>query len=181
MVLDMPGRWVHEGFDIISFGRSYWRLHKSKDAAWEVLGRSHRAVEHPWYPLFKALESLAPFPQSILAKTRHVRETDGPDKAEEFQVRVSHDYLDRWWDDLSQEERRRVAEVLRGALLDPQFLLKWADVDVIRGLVKVRYDLEYGYPDPIERWEPEPSLPRDYQNLKQFLEVRTVNDLLYEE
>lgn len=175
----MPPRWFHEGFDIVAFGRSYWRLHQRKDSPWRELGPDHRAVDHEWYPLFEALEALAPFPESVLAMTRRIRDAEGPEAAEEFQVRVCHDYLDRWWDDLPGAERIAVASILREVLLDPPLLLRWADVDVIRGLVKVTYGQEHGYHAPVERWENEPSLPEDYRNLRAYLELRSIDELLY--
>ncbi len=175
----MPPRWFHEGFDVVVFGRSYWRVHRFKDSPWEELGVHHRELRHDHYQMFRALEALAPIPESILFETRKIRETRGPEQAEEFQAHVQHDFLDRWWDELPPADRRDIAGAFMLVLLDPQLLLKIASIDVLRGLVKVRYGPEDGYPEVMERWEDEPSLPGDYARLRAYLESKTVNQLLY--
>ena len=57
-------------------------------------------------------------------------------------------------------------------------LREWAGVDVLRGLVKRTYDSDHAVLFPIERWEPEPSLPRDYQRLRAYITNKSIDALI---
>ncbi len=135
-------------------------------------------VNHEQLPIFRALGPLAPFPETLLAKTRDILNIDGADRAERFQAWVCHEFIDNWWCILSKYDRKVIAWTLREVLIDPAWLLEKADVDVIRGLVKRRYGPEHGYLESSERWEPEPTLPKDYQRLCAFLKSRIVEELI---
>jgi hypothetical protein len=175
----MPQRWFHEGVDIITWGRSYWRLHKKKDQAHETLGYRHRTIGHPWYQQFGRAWNLAePFPTSLLLRIEQIRRDRGGLAAEIHQAAIVHDYLDRLWDQTSQPDRVSMAEALRAVLLDTKFLLTWAAVDVVNGRIKVTYGPGEYLLFPIERWEPDPSLPRDHHRLVQYIRGRAVQHLI---
>jgi len=91
---------------------------------------------------------------------------------------IVHAYFNRMWDQLSKPDRESMAESLREVLLDIDFLISWADVDVVRGLIKVTYGPQEGFLFPVERWEAEPSLPHDYVRLARYIRGRPVERLI---
>jgi hypothetical protein len=107
-----------------------------------------------------------------------VLNSKGPDNAEETQAWYSHDYWDKIWDDSSYDKRKYIAGFFKELLLNPQILKDWAEVDVLSGKVKVVYDTSYGYEKTIEVWETEPTLKRDYEHLRNFVESKTLDELL---
>ena len=174
----MPNRWFHESVDICTWGKSYWWIHKSKDAAYRTLGRRHREVGHPWYRRFQIDWTLDnPFPRTLQTKTRQIMTSRGGDAAERFQAAVTHDYFDRWWNPLTRSDRIQIAEGFRRLMLEPDTLREWAGVDVIRGLVKRSRDVEQGLLlNPT--WELETSLPSTYQRLRSYLVRTPISDLV---
>jgi len=103
----MPSAWVHAAINIIAYGRPYFDLHKEKDKAHETLGPNHRIVNHEWYQDYgKFWDYHDPFPTSLKEFIRIFGIKEGADKAEELMAWVDHDYIDRIWDDLSDQERR---------------------------------------------------------------------------
>ena len=128
----MAPRWIHEFFDILTFGRSYWRMHKKIDKAHENLGWEHRKVEHEYYEIFKhrsVSEFLANIPQ-LTNSAKNVYEG----------VKLAHCLVDRMWDELNQEERRGWAYVFRRMILEedrvkciPRY---WEDCQKLRNHIK---------------------------------------------
>ena len=110
-------------------------------------------------------------------KTQRVKEKHGPKQAETFQASITHDYFDRLWDEFPAEYRRAVAEAFRQILLDPEFLRNWAGVNVVDGLVKLRYGLTEGQLFEFDRWEREPTLVRDYKKLRAYVETKSIEEL----
>ncbi len=166
----MPNRWFHEALDIAVWGKSYWSLHRRKDAAYRTLGPKHRAVGHGWYSRLNQDWTFDnPFPEMVLARTRQIRTSHGPDAAEKYQAAVTHDYFDALWDTFRRADRARVAECVRQLILDPNVLREWVGVDVMRGLVKRSRGLEHGLLFPVDAWEREPGLPRAYQHLRAYI------------
>lgn len=175
----MPNRWFHEALDIVVWGKSYWPLHRAKDAAYSVLGPKHRAVGHAWYSRLNRDWTFAhPFPEMVLARTRQIRTARGPDAAERYQAAVTHDYFDAVWDTFCRADRERAAECVRQLILSPSVLREWAGVDVVRGLVKRTYGPEHGLLFPLDTWEAEPSLPHAYQHLRAYIMNKSVDNLI---
>lgn len=175
----MPNRWIHETIDIISFGRSYWELHKEKDAPYKYLGKNHRGFYHEWYQSYGIeWDFNEPFPPKLKAFFTAVLDSKGPDNAEETQAWCSHDYWDKIWDDSSYDKRKYIAVFFKWLLLNPQILKDWAGVDVLLGKVKVVYGKNYGYEKTTDVWETEPTLKRDYEHLRNFVELKTLDELL---
>lgn len=175
----MPRRWLHESFDIVVWGDSYWQLHKRKDAAYKTLGLKHRVVGHPWYSRFKRDWTFEdPFPETVLARTRRIRITQGAAAAEKYQAALTHDYLDRLWDTFDRTDRIQVAESIRQLILNTKMLRDWAGVDVVRGLVKRVHGSEEGLLFPLDTWEPASRLARAYERLRTYVLNRNIDDLI---
>lgn len=108
----MAPRWIHEFFDILTFGRSYWMMHKKIDKAYETLKWEHRKVEHEYYLMFKqrsVTEFLVNIPQ-LASSAKNVYEG----------VKLAHCLVDRMWDELSPEEREGWACVFHRMILEEQ-------------------------------------------------------------
>lgn len=177
----MPPRWIHETVDLIAFGRSYWRLHQWKDAPARECGVEHRRRRHGWYQRFpRDWDHAEPFPSLVLHQIGEVGRRRGAERAEEFQAFITHDYLDRIWDELKHIEREQVAAELREALLDTEWLLSVAGVDTATGRIKVRRSQDDGFDPPLETWDFVPTLRRDYVNIKSWVESRSLATLLYQ-
>jgi hypothetical protein len=175
----MPNRWLHESIDLIVLGKSFWQLHRAKDSASRTHGVKHRSVGHPWYSRFPREWTFEnPFPESLLARTRHIRTSQSPEAAETYQASVIHDHFDRLWDSLDFNERRQLAQAIRHLVLSPDTLLEWAGVDVIRGLIKRTYGPENGLLFHVDTWEREPTLLPDYQNLCAYIKNKPIDDLV---
>jgi len=168
----MPRRWLHETLDLVAFGRSYWRLHKAKDAASNVLGTHHRIEKHDWYNLYGIDWTFEdPFPNAVLRENFRILRESGPDSAEEFQADLAHDLLDRCWDLLSPSERRGWAATFRSIILDSEFLRSWARIDVLQSRIEVaNYNGQ-------KTWNFEPTLKRDWLQLKKLVESKSADEL----
>jgi len=175
----MPQRWIHECFDLVVFGKSYPEIHHRKDASWKKLGVHHREMNHEWYNLFGDewdFENM--YPPTLKAFFEAMQRKHGKE-AEERQVWVAHDMLDKVWDGLDLEERKKWATVFKRILLDPLFLREWAGVDVVRGKIKRRLDEQDGLSKLVEYWEDDPQLKPTYCRLKKYVESRSIDELLY--
>jgi len=106
-----------------------------------------------------------PFPEEVLEHCRKTRERYGSEEAEKEAVRLSHCYLDRIWDDFSQEQRERIELALARFMATPKVLKQSAGVDVIEG--KIQYQLENGKLS----WVDVPELPNEYQRLIRYIEA----------
>ncbi len=178
----MPQRWIHETYDLIIFGKSYPAIHHQKDAAWKTLGSSHRSKNHELYNLYgfewDFNDLYSPTLKSFF-KAMQKKYFDQGDKAEEDQVWVTHDILDKIWDGFDCEERRRWASDFKSLLLDPLLLKEWAGVDVLGGKIKRRKDEQYGFSEPIDYWEKEASIIDSYRRLRGYVESKSIDELLY--
>jgi len=177
-------RWMHDSFDIICFGRSYWWLHREIDKKAKELGIHHRIYNHDWYWEFKKRWDFEdPFPlgeldkelsQIIESVPKTLRSrfeamlkqeiSDLSQKGlvkEAFQVYVCHCFWDRMWNEYSTEERQRLKQFAAVWMLSPQLLYEKAGVDVIEGKMKIKTDGE--------QWEDNPSLKTDYANLVEII------------
>jgi len=169
----MPLRWLHETHDLIVFGRSYWPLHKWKDAPSRTLGPRHRIERHDWYNrhgLDWILED--PFPRSVLLENRRKLLAEGPDTAESFQASLAHDLIDKCWDGLTRADKKGWAEAFKGIILSPRFLRTWAGIDVFESTLEVNHS------DGRVVWEFQPSLNHDWRRLKTFIESRSIDRLI---
>ena len=129
----MPAGWVHATMDLMAFGRSYFDLHKYKDHPWKKLGYKHRQVYHDWYNEFgKSWDIDKPFPLIIDIRTNAFKD---PGRAEKFQSWVAHDYLDKIWDTLNQENRRNFEFSCKWFLENPKELNRVYEIDVFKGLI----------------------------------------------
>src|SRR3989344_6069007 len=129
----MAAGWVHATIDLMSFGRSYFDLHQSKDSPWRELGYKHRKVNHEWYNVFgKIWDFNEPFPPIVHMKTNAI---ENEDEAEKFQSMISHDYLDKIWDTLNKNQRRNVEQMCKWYLEHPDELNRMCGVDVNKGLI----------------------------------------------
>jgi len=163
----------------MSFGRSYWELHKGKDALCRYFGKNHRKFHHEWYQSYGIeWDFYEPFPPKLKAFFTAVLDSKGPNSVEEIQAWCSHDYWDKIWDDSPYNKRKHIAGFFKWLLLNPQILKDWAGVDVLSGKVKVVYDKNCGYEKTNEVWETEPILKRDYKRLRNFVESKTLDELL---
>jgi hypothetical protein len=169
----MPNRWLHETHDLIVFGRSYWFLHKWKDAPSRTLGPRHRIKRHAWYGKCGRDWTLEnPFPKDVLWANERLLHAKGADAAERFQANLAHDLLDRSWDRLSRDGRRACAGAFRAIVLDPPFLKIWAGIDVFESTLEVTYG------NGTKTWEFNPDLRRDWLRLKSYIEPRAIDDLI---
>jgi hypothetical protein len=106
----MAPRWIHEFFDILTFGRSYWQIHKRIDQYPKTLGVKHRELEHPFYNMLKNHDSndfLKSVPQ-LLSGLKSVEES----------VKLVHCIVDKVWDELSLEQRKRSVYVFQRLVLE---------------------------------------------------------------
>lgn len=157
----MPPGWIHQAHDLIVFGNIYAKVHKWKDAR---PGGRHRRWRHKWYNDFeKGVWSFRnPFPASLVRKSRQFLAKVGPGLAEARQADVLHDYWDRFWDTLNLHERENMAALFLFWIMDPQLLLKKAEVDVFGERVKRRIRGR-------DRWELVPGLNVKYVRLRQSI------------
>lgn len=134
----MPAGWIHQTIDLIAYGRTYAHVHRKKDAAAQIIpGMRHRAVGHDWYQSFGiAWDFSEPYPQASRQVIERLKESRGPDVAEERMSSVSHGMIDRCWDDLPREERLYWEGLFAWLVCNPDVLKTWAGVDVIRGRIK---------------------------------------------
>lgn len=166
----MPSGWVHAVHDLIAFGRPYLELHQKKDAAYKRLGVRHREVDHEWYNLFgHEWTHDDPFPRIIMNFFRDLGQKRTGEYTEQQMVWVSHDVLDRVWDDLDAAHRKCWEGCLAWVLFNPEFLKSWAGVDVVESKILRMVDDK-------EVWEYEPGLKRDYQNLCRYVEEVVARD-----
>lgn len=179
-------RWMHDSFDIICFGRSYWWLHKKIDEKAKELSIYHRIYNHNWYWKFKQKwdfenpfpireldktisEILQSIPQGLKDTFERLALTEGNFLSQEqlvkeaFQVYVCHCFWDRMWDEYSTEERQWLKGFVMAWILNPKLLYEKAGVDVIEGKVKVKRNGE--------EWEDSSHLKQDYENLAEIIRV----------
>jgi hypothetical protein len=160
----MPNGWVHATVDLIAFARSYFDLHRQKDRRGRRLGAAHRRVGHDWYWQFgRVWTFFQPFPASVQRRTLQLCQSHGPYAAEREQANLAHDYLDRVWDGLSENERKYWEGFFLWLLLRPDVLKSWAGVDVLRGSINrvVRGQ---------DVWCPCPVLREEYARLRSYAE-----------
>jgi hypothetical protein len=79
-------------------------------------------------------------------------------------ARVTHDYIDRIWDNLSRRERKYREGFFVWILFNPEMLKKWAGVDVLNGRIQ---RLINGH----EVWEYCCKLKREYKILCEYVKV----------
>lgn len=160
----MPSAWVHATIDLIAFGLPYLNLHQQKDKAHQTMGPEHRVVDHGWYQQFGNRWTFAdPFPNEVKESTREVLNAEGPEKAEELQAWISHDYIDKIWDTLSARERKYREGFFAWLLLRPEILKSWAEVDVIQGKI---HRVVRGS----EMWEDCPQVKSEYRRLCKYVQ-----------
>jgi len=178
-------RWMHDSFDIICFGRSYWRLHQKIDEKAKELGIYHRIYGHAWYWKFKERWDFPnPFPikelnkkiteilESVPEELKNIfqrlatTEVKLPSQKglvrEAFQVYICHCFWDRMWDEYSIEERQQLKKFVIAWILSPKLLYEKAGVDIMEGKVKVKKNGE--------EWEDSPQLKQDYANLLKIIQ-----------
>jgi hypothetical protein len=155
---------VHATVDLIAFGKPYLNVHQEKDKAARTLGSWHRKVDHPWYWQFGKDWTFAdPFPEWLRQSIANSADTVGPDHAETQEVILTHEYVDRVWDELSRPERKYWEGFMVWLLLNPALLKTWAGVDVCEGTI-------HRVVDGQEIWEPCVELKRLYKELKRYAE-----------
>lgn len=160
----MPSGWVHATINLIVYGRPYFDLHKEKDNAHKILGSRHRIVNHDWYRTYgKLWDFHDPFPSCLKDSTLTLKNEEGQEKAEDQMAWLDHDYFDRIWDDLSNQERRYWEGFFTWVLLSPEILKDWTGVDVLEGRIHRLID---GH----EIWENCPEVKREYQRLCRYVE-----------
>ena len=166
----MASGLVHAINDLIAYGRSYFDLHRKKDRWSQSLGSAHRRIDHNWYWEFGRSWSFDnPFPQLVCDRISFIRETRGPIAAEEEQVRLSHDSLDRTWDVLSKERRKYWEAFFIWLLFSPDLLRSWAGVDVVKGEILRRENDQ-------DKWHSCPSVRDEYQRLRAYAEAVKAKD-----
>ena len=171
----MPSGWVHAVIDLITYGRTYFDLHKNKDKSYKTLGRYHRQIEHYWYQSFREKWTLdEPFPNSLKDQILKVRSLNGPIKAEEQMAYVDHDYFDKIWDNLSIHERKYREGFFAWILFNPIILKEWAGVDVLEGKIQRMID-------NCEIWEDCPELKSEYKRLCKYVKAVKENDLILQD
>jgi len=161
----MASAFIHSIIDLLVYGRPYFDLHKEKDAAHAELGVNHRKKHHEWYQTYlDEWDFDEPFPPSLMQMIEHVKKTCGGDDAERDQSFASHDYIDRIWDSLSNEERRFQEGFFIWVLRRPDVLKQKFGVDV--------------HGEKIERsingqvvWEDAPGLRKEYLRLCAYADV----------
>ena len=78
-----------------------------------------------------------PISEIVQRRTERIGRFRGPERAEEYQVVVAHDYSDRIWDfdNLPRKERTLRRKYWEGfyvwLLLTPRLLREWVGVDVL--------------------------------------------------
>lgn len=167
----MPPKHVHATHSLLAFGRPYFDLHGEKDAPSQVLGAAHRIVNHDWYQAGLAgMWTLdQPFPEWVLRVAATIAEESGGYEAEEYEVWLSHDYLDRVWDGLGMRERRIEEALCCWLVLNPAYILDIGQVDVISGRIHRLIDGE-------DVWELEPALISEYRRLRRYVAAVLKND-----
>jgi len=161
----MPSAFIHSIIDLLAYGRPYFDLHKKKDAAYATIGVKHRKVYHEWYNVYlDEWDFDDPFPPSLKQMIEDVVQARGGDDAERDQSFASHDYFDRIWDSLSEEERQLTEEFFIWVLGQPKVLKQKFGVDV--------------HGEKIERmingqvvWEDAPGLRKEYRRLCAYADV----------
>lgn len=157
----MAAGWIHRTIDLVAYGRTYAHVHRRKDAASQIIpGIGHRAVGHEWYQRFgRDWDFSQPYPRAAREIIEKIRETCGPDVAEEQMSADSHDLIDRTWDELSKEQRRYSEGLFAWLVYEPEILERWAGVDVIRGRIKRVVDGQ-------ELWGDSPETVTEYKSLR---------------
>ncbi|PXF55445.1 MAG: hypothetical protein C4B58_14930 [Deltaproteobacteria bacterium] len=166
----MADAWVHAVIDLIAYGRPYFDLHKEKDKPHEFLLSNHRIVNHKWYQAYKRLWNFHdPFPSWLKESIRILGNEEGADKAEEKMAWVDHDYIDRTWDVLSDQDRKYCEGFFAWVLFSPDILKHWAGVDVFKGriqrVIKSREILESS-----------PGLKSEYKRLYNYVKAVVRNN-----
>lgn len=157
----MPAGWVHAAFDLSVWARSYFDDHRRKDRWAKTLGRWHRRRGHDWYLQFgKAWTLENPFPSTVVNQLRSL----SPFAAEALQVNLSHDYLDKIWDFLDAQERRYWEGFFAWLVLNPELLITWAGVDVLRGRIERTVSNR-------TNWNSCPALRGEYKRLRKYVEA----------
>ena len=160
----MASAWVHAVFCLIVFGKPYFELNKRIDSWSENLGRGHRKMGHDYYHAYGSLWDMDnPFPEKVLQHLSKTRERYGDRIAEREQVELSHSYLDKVWDDFSEEYKQNLELALIRLFSDPTVLNNSVGVDVIKG--KIQYQTENGQ----LAWFDEAELPGEYQRLFRYV------------
>lgn len=156
---------MHATQTLIAFGRTYFDLHRAKDAPVKSLGREHRAVNHDWYQAGRAGLWTAdePFPAWVSRVTRDILLDHGPLAAEEYQVDLSHDYADFIWDGLGKFERRYQESIHCWIVLHPEHLMQYGQVDVHNGRI-------HRFVEGQDIWEYDPLLIGEYGRLRRYVE-----------
>lgn len=127
----MAPRWIHEFFDVLTFGRSYWRIHKKIDKWFEVYGVEHRKLEHEYYQMFKnhdLNEFLKSVPQ-LLHALKNIEEG----------VKLAHCVVDKVWDELSLEQKKGSIYIFQRLILEGQVRcepLYWEDFQKLRDYIE---------------------------------------------
>lgn len=159
--MSLTAGWVHQTIDLVAYGRTYAHVHREKDAASQSIpGLRHRTVGHEWYQRFGRDWGFAqPYPQAAREVIEKMRETRGPDAAEEKMSADSHDLIDKTWDGLSRQARLYWEGFFAWLIYHPDILERWAEVDVARGRIKRVIDGE-------AVWEESPETVAEYKNLR---------------
>lgn len=166
----MPNGWVHATVDLVAFGFSYFDLHQAKDKPYEILGSAHRMVNHEWYQAFgKAWTLSEPFPSRLTEWIRTLRNAKGARRAEEEMASAAHDYLDKIWDGLSDQERKYREGFFAWLILNPQILKDWAGVDVLNGRISRLVGDQ-------QIWEDRPAARSEYERLRRYAAVVVGNN-----
>lgn len=156
----MSQGWVHATIDLICYGRPYFDSHKLKDKPYKWLGWEHRRLRHKYYQFFgKKWDLNNPFPPWLKEITR---KSTNPNKAEQLQSYVSHDYLDRIWDESSKEKRRWIERFCMYVIRNPKLLCDWTGVDVKKGMIKRLVNGQ-------EVWEDCPEVINEWKVLKRYV------------
>jgi hypothetical protein len=157
----MPAGWVHATFDLVVWGRSYFDDHRRKDRWAKTLGRWHRRRDHHWYLQFGKTWTIEdPFPVRVYHDLRSL----SPFEAEKMQVDLSHDYLDKIWDLLDEQERCYWEGFFAWLLINPHQLIRWAGVDVLNGRIARTISNQ-------TRWSSCPALRDEYARLRRYVEA----------
>lgn len=166
----MPSGWVHAVIDLIAYGKPYFDLHKEKDKDYELMGSSHRIVNHDWYQAYrKSWNFCEPFPSWLKESIRILGNEEGTDKAEEQMAWIDHDYIDRTWDVLSDSKKKYWEGFFAWVLLSPKILKEWAGVDVLEGKIQ-------RVTDEREVWEYCLELKFQYKRLCKYVNAVKEND-----
>jgi hypothetical protein len=166
----MPSAWIHAVIDLIAYGRPYFDLHKKKDKAYKLLGPSHRIVDHDWYQAYgRSWNFCEPFPPGIKESIRILGNEEGADKAEEQMAWIDHDYIDRTWDVLLDQEKEYGEGFFAWVLFSPDILKNWAGVDVLNG--KIQRVIK-----GCEVWGSCPGLKPEYKRLYNYVKAVVKDD-----